>query len=162
MRIGIALLLACSAFWSAGVSPQEVTPTKNQSPPFMLTIQAVPNPVKAGSELVLEISAKNVSDHDVNNSGYFTAAANYVFYITREGGNTVPEKESLKAIRSGRRMDSLVFGTLKTGEAATESVILSDYYDFGRPGNYKIQVLREREPGGKGVKSNTITVTVVP
>lgn len=164
MRTGIALLV-CSALCSVGLWAHEVAPAESQSPPFVLTIRARANPLKTGSEVVLDISTKNVSDHDINNSRYFTEAANYEFYIRNEGSDAVPEKESLarvKGIRFGRGMDSYILDTLRPGQISTESVIISDFYNVHLPGKYKIHALRKRKAGDGGIRSNTLTLIVVP
>jgi len=57
-----------------------------------------------------------------------------------------------------RNMSSLsgITGSVKAGTTRTNEIVVSDQYDMSQPGIYKIQVKR------RDVKSNTITVKVVP
>ncbi|HEY6351424.1 MAG TPA: hypothetical protein VI636_18630 [Candidatus Angelobacter sp.] len=49
--------------------------------------------------------------------------------------------------------------TLNPGEAQTRECVLSDFYDMTAPGKYSIEV---QELDGRAVRSNVVTVTVVP
>ena len=53
-----------------------------------------------------------------------------------------------------------VFGLLGPDKAIVEKMALSKEYDLSKPGKYSIQALRS--DGKTDVKSNTITVTVMP
>jgi hypothetical protein len=103
----------------------------------------------------------NTSTHDINASASYDKGLNfsYAYHVRRKGGTVLQPKQS----------DSPISGTskirnLRASESVEEVTNLSDEYNMAEPGKYVIQLSRAAsgDPKDGIVKSNTITVTVVP
>jgi hypothetical protein len=113
--------------------------------------------VKQGSKITIAVKETFVSD------GFFLATVGHPFKdeydidVRWADGGTVSQTE-LGRKMSEARMGNLsgIVGPAKAGTTRTNEIVVSDQYDMSQPGIYKIQVKR------RDVKSNTITVKVVP
>jgi hypothetical protein len=167
MRILIGLLMLGSAGIVYSQTSQE---------PFSITIRTEKPKVRAGDPVYIDVSMKNISDHDVDctiNAGN-ALDNNYRYDIIDETGQTIP-KTPKKHPEIGD--DSSIWPCIiKPGETSPKTGgLVSILYDLTRPGKYTVQVSRGvwgdgNRPGtaGRGdnnqpvVKSNTITITVLP
>jgi hypothetical protein len=134
-------------------------------PSFSYIVSAMQDVVKVGSPVSIEITKKNVSDHEINNAR-IRGVLPYEMDIRDDQGNLRPEVEEFRQMKKSRDNPrgtfSVEFGTLKTGESKTDIVDVSRYYDFTHIGLYTIQV-HERDPDSNAeVRSNTTTVIVTP
>jgi hypothetical protein len=66
------------------------------------------------------------------------------------GPNPVPGREDMRVASN------------RPGQEHTQVIAVSDLYDLSQPGQYTIQVRRWDDETKTWVKSNTITVTVIP
>jgi hypothetical protein len=154
--IPVLLLIAAGAVHSAAARPQ----------PFSITIRPEPAKAKAGSQIVVEIEMKNLSDHNVDCSKSFVNAVDIAFrYDIRNARGKPLPKRTRKHPELGEVGSGYPPCTLKPGETTTSSAVISMLYDLTKPGRYTIQVSRpltdeHTEPGR--VYSNKITVTVTP
>ncbi len=160
-------------------------------PAFSLTISTSQHVVKAGSEIMVKITMTNISHHDIygsiavatnsvlgenfyeievkNHKGVRAPLTRYG-YLAR-GKVPPPDKSppslSGNASQPGDARDALFMGsvvstTIPPEESSGDAIIANKLYDLSQPGKYSIQVTH-RDPESKTtVRSNTITVTVVP
>ena len=132
------------------------------STPFTLTLEAEQNPIKAGSEVKVDITLRNSSNHPIA-VGLGLAEVDYALGV-RDSQNRIPPETDFARKSKGRVYFSneTVF-TLQPGETVPkEMLVISKFYDLSRPGRYTIQVSRTvpKELGGGTVKSDAITISI--
>jgi hypothetical protein len=133
--------------------------------PFTITISIQDSTSVSGTDVWINVALKNNSGQDLDDSGGFSDRTgldpNFLFDVLDENGKPTakrvyphPELETGKAVNR----------TISRGESLTQEQRVSALYDMSRPGKYTIQVSRRiPEALGSGiVKSNTITVTIIP
>jgi hypothetical protein len=140
--------------------------------PFKLHLSTDKPVVKSGDLVYIQVLMTNISDHDVDCTRNWRNALdrNYGYDVKDENGQPVPE--IVKQPPTFRLSPCII----APGETSSLSGgVISTLYDFSRPGKYTIQVSRgvwgdNNRPGTAGtgdnnqadVKSNTITITVLP
>jgi hypothetical protein len=148
--------------------------------PVSVTLEAPGKPLKAGTDLVLQATVKNTSDHEVllpTSPGLVPEDGfRYKIEALDAGGHPAQESARVLALRQGKgprfgNWSSNIGRTLKPGQSLVEEINVTRYYDLSRPGTYTIWVIRPlplqvppwaAKKYWKGsVRSNTITVTVV-
>jgi hypothetical protein len=144
---------------------------KTSTPPFSITINAETPMVKVGGLVILDVTMTNTSDHEIDCTLYFLDSIdqNYRYQVFFEDG-----KPATKILRkTGFNTYACI---LKPEESSKSGGVISQIFDFRRPGKYTIHVsrpvwgddqrpdtwqLHENIPEIE-IKSNTITVTVLP
>ena len=138
--------------------------TPSAKPSFSLALSAPKTEVVLGGEVWIEIRQTNLSDQNISCSAHVGSGVNYSFgYDVRDqhgiaAAKVVRPHPELSESYSFRPCD------LRPGQSKTANTLLSRLYQFDQPGEYTIQVSRpdSRNRRGADVKSNTITVTVLP
>jgi hypothetical protein len=138
---------------SVAQRPVELAP-----PWYTFAISADPSTVKAGEKVVIQIAVTNTSD---KSRGLGPAnAEGFMVDVTVVGNGAAPDTE---LGRKWKHKHGAMAGTwggpirgVEPGETTKRALVISDLYDMTRPGQYTVQV--SRPP----LKSNTITITVVP
>ena len=131
--------------------------------PFTLTLEAEENPVKAGSEVKVDITLQNSYNRAIH-VHLSLAEMEYTFEV-RDDQNRIPPETEYARKAKGRGYfsnDQILY--LQPGESLPKDLlVLTKFYDMSRPGKYTVQVSRAvpKELGGGTVKSNTLTITVV-
>jgi hypothetical protein len=140
--------------------------------PFSLTVTTPQSIITAGAELRVQVTLKNITDHDIFVSRDFareTAERNYVIDVRDESGQIAPDtaynrkrKDPGDAKHPNVRYGSHMLETLKPGEELNDDAVVTKLYDITLPGKYSLQVSRQSSdaPGGNIVKSNKIGITV--
>lgn len=158
MRRLLSLLLVASTLALGAPS--------DKSSPFTIRISTDKSDVKAGSDIFIKIQLANTSNHTVDctmvpSNGSDSA---YQYDVRDLSGNPAPK------VRKDHPEISPPFHiwpcVLNPGEStALNETLVSREYDMSRPGKYTISVSRfiegDRKEAGV-VKSNVITVTVIP
>jgi hypothetical protein len=139
-----------------GIAPMCLAQTNS---PFLITIAANKSPIVAGGPVDLKITMKNTSDSDVDCTVWAVNAVDksYVYHVWDENN------EPLKEIT--RKTPSTSWPcVLKPEMTASSSSRISTLFDFSHPGTYTVQAERflTGDPGSASIKSNTITITVLP
>jgi hypothetical protein len=135
---------------------------RSSAPTFSLTLEAEENPVKAASEVKVDITLHNSSNRAMQ-INYGLSELDYAFEV-RDSQNRIPEKTEFARKSKGRTHfsgDQTFY--LQPGESLPKApLVLSKFYDLSRAGKYSIQVTRSvpKELGGGVVKSNVIIITV--
>jgi hypothetical protein len=148
------------------------------APKFSLTIKTAQGTVKVGSDVVVEAEMKNTSVEDIFYSaltgrGQDPGRSGFAWEILNVEGKPVPLTEyGLKINHLESPQDEVgpggyipsagktVYGLLGPGKAIVENRTLSKEYDLSKPGKYTVQA--SRFDGKTDVKSNTLTLTVMP
>jgi hypothetical protein len=134
--------------------------TASSGQPFSITISGPPKEVKTGTSVEIKIRLTNTSDHEISLATFRANAVNISYkYDVRDSTGTLVEKKS-----RGRAVGSVTQRTVQPGETVDEEAVISRVFDMSRLDQYEIQVSRgiSGDPKDGVVKSNTITVRVVP
>ena len=148
------LLLACMISASTSVAIAQTA-----KDPFSITISADKPTVVAGSRVYIRIKLTNMSDHVVDCSSAMVGAFDrrYLYEVLDENGKSM--------IKTDIDPERYQFCNLDPGESTGNGERLIRWlYDFTKPGTYTVQLSRfignDEKQGA--VKSNTITITVIP
>jgi hypothetical protein len=170
MKISLRLLfLATLTLFSISSGAAQSTPV----PSFSLTINAVQNTVKAGSEIKITILLKNVSDHEIGiprSPGENRGESFHDLEVRDEKGHLTPKTKLRREVEEhgtangeiGLPMGSVFTQTLKPSETLKEGIVVTNIYDLTKPEKYIIQCQRFDDDSNTIVRSNKITVTVTP
>ena len=158
MRILLDLLASAAL---AVISSAQSGPPRHDGHPFLVHISA-PSTVRVGSQALLRVRLTNTSKHEITadykwNYGPVNPAYDYV--CRDETGKLVAKDYA----RMGSLGDHAI-PTLKPSQAKDEAIPIDEVCDLGQPGKYNIQLWRKDpdDPKHSVVKSNILTVTVVP
>ncbi len=145
------------------------SPTGSQaqttSPTFLLTIQAVQATVPAGDPVKVLVNLKNISSEPIPVIG--TAWGDLQYLVQDSNGKIAPETpyglwahgKDPKHPWSG----GVFSGKLAPGNSLTPAIDeVSKAYKMTAPGRYAIQAMRWDPIAKMEVKSNVVTVTVIP
>lgn len=129
-------------------------------PPFTLVLTSKDPKVSLGADVWVKIVWTNTSKVELNANLYRDPSGldfNYILDFRDNEGHTVAKTP--KSITFDAE-----FGTLKAGDSLEDDINLSRLYVVSHPGDYTLQVSRrvQKELGGGLIKSNKITITIVP
>ncbi|MGA3045035.1 MAG: hypothetical protein ABSD67_00305 [Terracidiphilus sp.] len=142
------------------------TPTK----PFTITLKAETPEIKVGAKVIIDVTMTNTSDHEVDCAMYYHESIDqsYGYQVLNEDGTPATK------IDNKRAFDSYAC-VLEPGESHKSGGLISQIFDFSRPGKYTIQARRLVEGNDQRpntleqhkdpwieIKSNTVTITVLP
>jgi len=117
---------------------------------------------RVGYPVEVTILLTNTSDRDMSGAvaDQMGLASGYKYDVRDEDGNPV-KRQQWQGPVIGRTRDS---GPVRPGETRTQRSEITSAYDLSKPGTYTIQVSRpvSDEPGAALVKSNAVTVTILP
>jgi hypothetical protein len=142
--------------------------------PFSLTVSAATATIREGGELRVQVTMKNITNHDIGIAlprGDDSAEDSYEIEVLDEKGEPAPDtafsrdrKDPGDARHPRVRVGSTVIDTLKPGAELKDEAVITKLYDLTMAGKYVVRFSRriEEEQGGGTVKSNAITITVVP
>jgi hypothetical protein len=130
---------------SVDVSAQSAKGPQNLNPSFALSITPVAPAVKAGSNVFVNVTMENISDHDFSTVVRFgMTGIDYPIDVWDEKGATATETQYGR-MRNGHRpvVDApgppaggtfkSIERTLHRGTSFTDRVNVSDLYDFSHP-----------------------------
>jgi hypothetical protein len=132
--------------------------------PFTLFIQPDRAAVRAGSDVRVQVTLKNVSGHEI---AVLRSAPDYDYKVEvrdARGKSIAPTELARKLNASGsvRVAPSNVLYPLAPGAILVDEIVVSKLFEMALPGRYAIQVTRQvpQDLGTGVVKSNSITVNV--
>jgi len=182
MRVLRGLFLigaSLAAFGQSEFSKQTVAP----KPEFTLEITANLNKehstlwdfencaqtvANSGSMVVVAIRKTNITDHEIIKRTHPNDYYGYYFDVHDSNGEQVALNHPNNVVYTGDGRGGHLVGAndkvLQPGESKIEHVAVSDIWDISKPGIYTFQVLAHvsDDPKSDVVKSNIITVTVLP
>jgi hypothetical protein len=124
--------------------------------------------VKASSMIVVAIRKTNISNYEIDKSTHAEGFYGYYYDVRDSRGNLVgprkPNEVKLKGDGRGGHLIGTKDNVLQPGESMIGRERVDDGYDLGKPGTYTIQISQHvsNDPASEVVKSNIITVTVLP
>jgi hypothetical protein len=144
----------------------EYPPQSNEpaGPQFTMTLSPVQAVVQAGSAVKAKVVTVNTSSYEL----YFEypvgpdRTTSYVATVHDENGNTPPDTPGNRRFRANLVEGSFTFDRIKPGGVSTDVIDLGRLYDLSHPGTYTIQVQRSATISPVVVKSNSVTITVIP
>jgi hypothetical protein len=162
----IAKYLLLSFLLCAGI----VASSPDQGQPFSVTLQPPTGPVKAGSEVRVKVTTTNTSDHEIRFAkGFGQEEYDFEIEVRDEQGKTPPLTESYRNLKEHptSKWGSYSTYVLEPGKSLEDELAVTRLYILTRPGKYTVSVTRGRRPmyqtlGKGGVKSKSVTVTVIP
>lgn len=165
--MAVLLILSCV---SLSMGP---TASPGGGVPFSVVITGPQKPVKAGSEVKIEIVLRNTSDREITVGRTLVSQAefHYLIEVRDSQGHPAPDTEYGRRImgrETGKRTimysSGDAFFTLKPNDTLDDEAVVTKLYDLSQTGKYFIQVTRsplEKVDNGR-IKSNIITITVIP
>jgi hypothetical protein len=135
--------------------------------PFSIAIRAPEDEVQLGSDARVVITLKNLSTKQVliaRHTGSDSAEFSYRIVVRDAEGRDVEESAYGRGIRderaqaAGRSMVDYV----QPGGVSVQMAHVGKLVNLRRPGRYTVQVSRKDPASGVTVKSNEITLSVVP
>jgi hypothetical protein len=137
---------------------------------FSVALQAPSGPVKTGSEVRVRATTTNTSDHEIRFArGFGEQEFDLEIDVRDEKGQTPPLTEAYRQLKEhpSSRWGSYSTYVLEPDKSFEDELVVTKLYVLTRPGKYTISVTRGQRPllqtlGKSGVKSNSITVTVIP
>ncbi len=175
-NIYVLCLLLCATFTALSQSAPPVQ-VETSNPPFTLKIAAYQSNfneentaelvVKDSLSVSLRIRKTNISDHEIIKLSDAVGASGYIYDVRDSSGKLVGPKKSEKmaAMSDGEaRLRGTKDMVLQPGESKIIFVPLGSWYEIDKPGTYTVQVSEHvsNDPASEVVKSNTLTITVVP
>jgi dipeptidyl aminopeptidase/acylaminoacyl peptidase len=134
---------------------------------FSISISAPEDEVQLGSDIRLRIVLKNISDHQItfgHHPGTDYPEFSYRIEVKNAEGRLVEESGYARAAREPSRQQSAGYTVeyLPPGGSAVQTAHLVKLVNLSRPGRYTVQVSREDPASNLIIKSNQITLNVVP
>jgi hypothetical protein len=169
MKILVMLtLFAIGPLIIGGSTSTQVT---HPSPRISIAINTTRTVVKTGSDVVVEVEMKNISQEDVPDGAPLTpglGSTGFRWEVRDSAGKQVAMTDYGIRVNhpessSGEPhvwVGSFFTAPLAPGKVINQKLALTREYDFSKPGKYTIQA--SRWDGQIEVKSNTITLTVTP
>ncbi|HLY60254.1 MAG TPA: hypothetical protein VKV95_05765 [Terriglobia bacterium] len=155
---------ALAASWALGGQWASAFGTPAQAP-ISVTIRAVQPVVRAGSPVIIELVAKNVSDHGIPEyRGFGNLRTPGLNVEVRDRTGALPPRTEF-AQQFSRRADATPPRTIvggpefKPGEVWEDTLYIDGEHDMSKAGDYTIQI-GQRVTSNLVVESNIITVTI--
>jgi dipeptidyl aminopeptidase/acylaminoacyl peptidase len=154
-------------------SPAAASPTKAVAPPqasaggadFTITLSAPDNEVQVGSDARVVITLTNVSDHQIlfgHRPGTNNPEFSYRIEVRSAAGHVVEETEYGREAQQRLQMESRTVDYVQPGGTAVQTAHIAKLVSLTRPGRYTVQVSRRVGERGVVVRSNELTLNVVP
>jgi hypothetical protein len=162
---------------------------QSTKPAISITINSSPTVVKTGTEVKVEITLTNVSNHQItlakdnaqnhgesfnrievrDQKGNLAPDTRYARFLKGKVSDDDKRQDKNKAVGdhgvelvNDLPLDSAAPHVLKPGETLKDEIVVTKLFDLSTPGKYTIQVDRHDDEGKTTVKANAITVTVTP
>jgi dipeptidyl aminopeptidase/acylaminoacyl peptidase len=135
--------------------------------PFSITIRAPEDEVQVGSDMRVTITLKNLSTKQVliaRHTGMDSPEFSYRIVVRDAAGREVEESAYGRGIGNERAQEAgrSIVDYVQPGGIAVQTAHIGKLVNLRRPGRYTVQVSRKDSASGVTVKSNEITLSVVP
>jgi dipeptidyl aminopeptidase/acylaminoacyl peptidase len=149
----------------APVASAAAAPAEERSADFTVAISAPQDEVSVGGDARILIALRNVSDHQVlfgHRPGTETPEFSYRIEVKDAAGRVVaPTERGREALQHQAAEDRMV-DYVQPGKAAVQTAHLAKLVNLSRPGRYTVRVYRRDPVSGVVVRSNELTLNVVP
>jgi hypothetical protein len=166
-------LLALSGLCWVGLFCPNLTAQKtlNANPGYTITIASSAQPTRISAPVNVTITVTNISNKDLDwrAEKHNTAYRAFNFALTNRGREIETTVFHRKLTGKQRPEDPLdvgnggsFLGTLTQGRSVTYTVDLKQLYQITEPGAYTLDVNRVEDDNKTVVRSNTLTLNIVP
>ena len=162
------VVAAPSSVASSPVAPQNVEETPHQSvggEDFTIAISAPEDEVRVGGDAKVTIALRNVSDHQIafaHRPGANNPEFSYRIEVKDAAGHVMEPTAYGREALQHQQEESRTVEYVQPGKAALQTAHVAKVVSFTRPGRYTVQVFRKDPKTGKVVRSNELTLNVVP
>lgn len=143
------------------------------SPAFSVGISAAQDVVRSGSAVTVRSVVTNISNQKIWVVSLGEDVEYHVwdsrgFPVRRANPRVERARLQLQVDKHGEHvvvpyiMARGVWFAVQPGQTVEDDLVISEFYELTRPGKYTIQALRPDPQSHAVVKSNTITLTVIP
>lgn len=144
------------------------------SPAFSVGISAAQDVVRSGSAVTVRSVVTNISNQKIwivslGEDVEYDVWDSRGFPVRRANPRVERTKLQLQVDKHGEHVivpynatPHGVWFAVQPGQTVEDDLVISEFYDLTRPGKYTIQALRPDPQSHAVVKSNTITLTVIP
>jgi hypothetical protein len=152
--------------------PSPALSSHPSTPAISITITSPFEVVKAGWQIPIEVSVKNLSSQEINLALWsgqnrdFTSEEpdefGFGWNVRDDHGNPVPLTKQGQAFLSGEELPNGYFSfvPISPGEMVEQTRVVGSIYDVGSAGKHFIQVVLTDPTTNLPVKSNTVSVAV--
>ena len=149
-------------------APQNVEETPHQGvggEDFTIAISAPEDEVRVGGDAKVTIALRNVSDHQIafaHRPGANNPEFSYRIEVKDAAGHVMEPTAYGREALQHQQEESRTVEYVQPGKAALQTAHVAKVVSFTRPGRYTVQVFRKDPKTGKVVRSNELTLNVVP
>jgi dipeptidyl aminopeptidase/acylaminoacyl peptidase len=149
-------------------APQNVEETPQESvggEDFTIAISAPEDEVRAGGDARVTIALRNVSDHQIafaHRPGANNPEFSYRIEVKDAAGHVMEPTAYGREAQQHQQEESRMVEYVQPGKAALQTAHVAKLVSLTRPGRYTVQVFRKDPKTGKVVRSNELTLNVVP
>jgi hypothetical protein len=132
---------------------------------FSITISAPNDEVQLGSDAQVNIALTNLSDRQIlfaHRPGRNNPEFSYTIEVRNAAGRVVGETVSGREARLRQQTESRTVEYVQPGMAAVQTAHIARLVNLGRPGRYRVRVSRTDPVSHAVVRSNEVTLNVVP
>ena len=150
---------------AAGPSVEDLPQRAVGSEDFTVAIGAPQDEVKAGSDAKVTIALRNVSNHQIafaHKPGANNPEFSYRIEVKDATGHPVEETAYGREALQHQQEEARTVEYVQPGKAALQTAHLTRLVTMTRPGRYTVVVFRKDAKSGAVVRSNELTLNVVP
>jgi dipeptidyl aminopeptidase/acylaminoacyl peptidase len=132
---------------------------------FTIAISAPEDEVRVGGDARVTIALRNVSDHQIafaHRPGANNPEFSYRIQVKDATGHVVESTAYGREALQHQQEESRMVEFVQPGKAALQTAHVAKLVNLNRPGRYAVQVFRKDPKTGKVVRSNELTLNVVP
>jgi hypothetical protein len=132
---------------------------------FQIEISAPTDEVQVGGDARIIIALNNKSDHEIlfaHRPGTNNPEFSYKIEVRNAAGHEVEETEYAREARTRQQIEGRSVDYLQPGMSSVQTAHLARLVNLSRPGRYTVRVSRVDPTTHTVVKSNEITLNVVP
>ncbi|MGO9602233.1 MAG: hypothetical protein ACLQAT_02305 [Candidatus Binataceae bacterium] len=165
MLLCLALLVGTL---TSGLVAQSAKSGRELEPSFSIALRAPETTVKADAEVELDVTLKNTSHRDITVGEILGGSdLNYNIEVRDGQGKLAPETPFGKKLHGKDpnfqgQHGSILAHTLAPGASHETKTFLNKVYVLNEAGTYTVQASRRDPDSNVVIKSNSITLTVIP
>jgi acetyl esterase/lipase len=137
----------------------------NGNASFLIAISAHGDEVPVGSDAVVAITLRNLSDHQIlfsHRPGTNNPEFSYTIEVRNAAGRMAEETAYGREARERQQTEDRTVDYVQPGQSVVQTAHIARLVNLSRPGAYRVRVSR-RDPESKTVVvSNEVTLNVVP
>ena len=152
----------------SATAPQNVEETPQESvggEDFTIAISAPQDEVRVGGDARVTIALRNVSNHQIvfaHRPGANNPEFSYRIEVKDAAGHVMEPTAYGREAQQHQQEESRMVEFVQPGKAALQTAHVAKVVSLNRPGRYTVQVFRKDPKTGKVVRSNELTINVVP